>query len=129
MTKTIKDKLEDWQAGKANGYFEPRVNEIHLLNGDDVELRALWHETAHAARQDKLSFKLARALNRPAINNFLVGFLILTALISFVFSIVPFFVAAGIFGLLVFCQAREEIIAEKAVNQKIKSLKRGETQK
>jgi hypothetical protein len=120
----IYDRLEDWPAGKATGYFEPRANEIHLLRGEDVELRTLWHENAHAERQNTLSFQLARALNRPAINNLLFAGLILTALTSFVISSVPFFVLAGLFGLMVICQAREEYIAEKAVRQQIKNLKR-----
>ena len=126
--KTIIDKLESWPAGKATGYFEPLTDEIHILRGDDVELRTLWHETAHASRRNTLSFQLARALNKPAISNILFAGLILTALTAFIISFVPFFVAAAIFGLLVLCQAREEMLAEKAVRKQIRNLKRGETQ-
>jgi hypothetical protein len=121
-----RDRLENWPAGKATGYYEPRANEIHLLRGEDVELRTLWHEVAHAARQNTLSFQLARALNRPVVNNLMFAGLILTALTAFIISFVPFFIMAGLFGILVFCQAREELIAERVVRKEIKNLKRGE---
>jgi hypothetical protein len=128
-----KYSLSDWNYGQANGFFEPDTGLIHILEGSSVELRSIWHEQAHAARQNKFTFKLARLQNTPVFSNLLFWAIILTtaakALTNYDFFLITAFILSGVFAVILVCQTYEERQAALTVTQKTKMFKRsgGET--
>ena len=123
------DSLENWKGGKANGYYEPFKDEVHVLNGKDAEFRALIHEKTHQARRNHLSFKFASIVQSPAFYIFLAAMVALAvygALIATIQSLIPFFFFTATFIFLTGCSAYEEALANRAMNQSIKLIQQNE---
>src|ERR1017187_7124588 len=106
MTKIIIDRLETWNLGKASGYFEKAKDEIHILSGEDQEFRTLIHETTHADRQNKSTFRLASFFKTPLVNAILLAIMVFFAFYStFIGHNFYGFIAAGlIYSTGFFCE-------------------------
>lgn len=117
MTKIIIDRLETWNLGKASGYFEKAKDEIHILSGEDQEFRTLVHETTHADRQNKPTFRLASFFKTPIITAFLlVSLTFMVFYDSFISHNYGGFVVVGfIYSIGFFCEIYEEAKADKAM--------------
>lgn len=132
MTKpnVIYESFETWKGGSANGYYEPKTNEIHILKGKDMELRCLWHESAHASRQHKLTFRIAKLLQTPLYRNVFFACLVVLGLLS-VFAVKSAFpivfsayIATALFYLSTyFCAGYEEFQANLEAKRLTKHIK------
>ncbi len=125
-TKIVKETLETWKGGKADGYFEPLTNEIHILQGKDVEFRTEIHEKVHADRQNKLTFKLGSLLQISGVSQFIFAVMIILGIAGAATqALIPFFFIAGIFTVLIFCYMFEELRADQVMLKSMKEIKRG----
>jgi hypothetical protein len=125
--KIIYDSLEDWKGGKSAGYYEPFLNEIHILKGKDIEFRTLLHEKVHASRKTKLTFKLASIIQIEMVRNTLFGiFTVLTAIGLLTAQYIPFLFMAIFFLFCLFCSAYEEYRADITTLKSMREIKRNE---
>jgi hypothetical protein len=133
--KIIKETLRTWEYGKASAYFNPFSNEIHLLNGQDLEDRAETHERIHWMRQDKVTFQLASLIEYPAAVNLMFSLVIALAVfgaasISFMggslLNLTPMLFAAAVFTALLTCHAYEEHVADQAVAKSCRETKQND---
>lgn len=122
--KEYRDTLETWKGGKANGYYEPFLNEIHILCGEDLEFRTSIHERIHAERRNKTSARFAYILQIREVTNFLFSVLIILAITGAVTNILPFFFVSGLFGFLLACLTFEELKADSLTEKSMREIKR-----
>jgi hypothetical protein len=117
MTKIIIDRLETWNLGKASGYFEKAKDEIHILSGEDQEFRTLVHETTHADRQNKSTFRLASFFKTPVVYAVLLTLLVFWGFYGELINHNLYgFIAVGfVFSIGFFCEIYEEYKADQAM--------------
>ena len=118
--KKIYHTLEDYDGGVSNGYYDYFTDTIHLLRGKDLEFRTELHERIHAARRDKITFRLGTVFQiQPVMYIFILAIGIITIL-----SLVAAIALALIFLSLFACNLYEEYVANKAVIKSVKNLKK-----
>lgn len=121
------DKLENWKGGRANGYYEPFKDEIHVLNGADCMLRARIHEGTHRKRRNKLTFKFASIIRIPASNAIMLAVLFGLAFYGIAYvtlqAMIPFYFFASTYIALMFCSAYEETVANRAMTTSCREIK------
>jgi hypothetical protein len=123
MTKEYFHKLEDWEGGKANGYYEPLTDEIHILRSESMMFRVLLHERIHASRRKKLTCKVGALISINPVRNFMFLLTLIFASLSFTLGIMPFLIVAGLFMSLIFCSAYEEFIVDSTVSRSVNQIK------
>ena len=125
--KTVIDRLENWKGGRANGYYEPFKDEIHVLNGQDSVFRALIHEKVHRRRRNKWTFKIATITQMPFM--FWVLFTIMMFLSAYtvalhtVTSTIPLFTIGITFLFCLMCGHYEEYKANSAMMKSCRIIK------
>lgn len=123
MTKVMIHTFRDWDGGKADGYYEPASDTIHILRGEDLELRARIHEGVHASRCGKLSFRLARLVANPLVNCFMWALFVASALTALLLQFTLLFFFMGMWYMLMLgCWAYEEAVADQKTMQTIKAI-------
>jgi hypothetical protein len=131
--KEVYELLETWKYGKASAFYDFPRNEIHVLRGKALEERALIHEHFHANRRDKITFQLGALMTVPQVINLFFGiFIVLGAFgVGALFlnsanwlMLAPCFFVAGLFTVLLGCLAYEELLADQAVQQSCREIKR-----
>jgi hypothetical protein len=127
LTKEFIDPIETW----SSNHYNPYTDEIHILQGNMLEYRALIHERAHAQRKNKATFKLAQTVNIPVVTYLFIGALAILAASSLYFGVVPLLAFGAFYLFLLCCGGWEEYKANEITNYEtnlLKSCQGGEKQ-
>ena len=107
----------------ANGWYEPQTDTIHVIEGAHLELRTLFHETAHAKRRNKLTFQLGSLTATPLYQTVLFAMIMLTGfLATFTYIFYPFLLLASLYLFCYACWNYEENIANREMNKRIREV-------
>jgi hypothetical protein len=113
-TKTIVHKIENWNEGIANGYYDFLTDEIHVLDGKSLFYKTLLHEEIHAVRKHTLTAKLGSLINFMPIRQVFTGFLLILGAYAIIVNIIPFLIVAAFYMAMFLCNFYEEAQANKA---------------
>jgi hypothetical protein len=111
------DKLKDWQGGDSNGYSEPDTNTIHVIRGEDLELKMVLHEKIHLQRKNKTTFKLGSLIVTPFSN------ILLLILVGISFVTAPTgYIMLSFYICLIICLFYEEKTTWKLTMKKLREI-------